>query len=62
MKNIPKAKILKLPVPDVSLKVQREFAAVVEKIDAQRAHVDRTLALEDELFASLQYRAFCGEL
>lgn len=50
------------PVPDVPLAAQREFAAVVAKIDAQRERIERALALEDELFASLQYRAFRGEL
>ncbi|WP_454104836.1 restriction endonuclease subunit S [Micrococcus aloeverae] len=50
------------PVPDVPIDAQREFAAVVEKIDVQRARVERALALEDELFASLQHRAFRGEL
>lgn len=50
------------PVPDVPLAVQREFAAVVAKIEAQRERIERALALEDELFASLQYRAFRGEL
>ncbi len=49
-----------IPIPPVS--VQREFAAVVAKIDAQRERIERALALEDELFASLQYRAFRGEL
>lgn len=49
-----------LPFPP--LDTQREFAALVEKIDVQRARVERALALEDELFASLQHRAFRGEL
>ena len=49
-----------IPIPPVS--VQREFAAVVAKIDAQRERIERALALEDELFSSLQYRAFRGEL
>lgn len=49
-----------LPFPP--LDAQREFTAVVEKIDAQRARVERALALEDELFAALQHRAFRGEL
>jgi len=51
---------LRVPVPPVA--AQREFAAVVAKIDAQRERIERALALEDELFASLQYRAFRGEL
>lgn len=62
MKNIPKAKLLALPIPEVPIAAQREFTAVVEKIEAQRTRVERALALDDELFASLQYRAFRGEL
>ncbi|WP_241733859.1 restriction endonuclease subunit S [Micrococcus luteus] len=58
--NSTQLKALPVPVPPFS--VQREFAAVVAKIDAQRERIERALALEDELFASLQYRAFRGEL
>ena len=60
--NLNIKRTLQLRFPDVSLDMQREFAAVVEKIDVQRARVERALALEDELFASLQHRAFRGEL
>lgn len=51
---------LRIALP--TLEVQREFAAKVAAIDAQRAVVERALALDDELFASLQHRAFRGEL
>lgn len=60
--NLNIKRTLQLRIPDVSLDMQREFAAVVGKIDVQRARVERALALEDELFASLQHRAFRGEL
>ncbi|KAA8825278.1 restriction endonuclease subunit S [Bifidobacterium myosotis] len=49
-----------IPLPPISL--QREFARQVEAIAAARAKVERALALDDELFASLQSRAFRGEL
>ncbi|KAB5604141.1 restriction endonuclease subunit S [Bifidobacterium jacchi] len=49
-----------IPLPPISL--QREFARRVESIAAARAKVERALALDDELFASLQSRAFRGEL
>lgn len=60
--NLNIKRTLTLRLPDVSLSVQREFAAVVAKVDEQRERIERALALEDELFASLQYRAFRGEL
>lgn len=54
--------IKSMPVPLPSFDLQLEFAAKVEAINAQRATVERALALDDELFASLQSRAFRGEL
>ena len=50
----------RIPLPPLPL--QREFARRVEAIVAARAKVERALALDDELFASLQSRAFRGEL
>ncbi|MDX2342005.1 restriction endonuclease subunit S [Micrococcus sp. M4NT] len=60
--SISGKRIAHVPISIPSRDVQREFAAAVAKIEAQRARVERALALEDELFASLQYRAFRGEL
>lgn len=51
---------LRLPLPPLHL--QREFADKVEAIESQRAAVERALAADDELFTSLQSRAFRGEL
>ncbi|MFF9564743.1 hypothetical protein ACF1AJ_15465 [Leifsonia sp. NPDC014704] len=51
---------LMLAVP--TLDSQRTFAARAERIDAQRDAVQRALAADDELFASLQSRAFSGKL
>lgn len=51
---------LKIPVPPLEL--QREFAARVEWVNAQRALVRRASDADNELFASLQARAFRGEL
>lgn len=50
------------PVPVPPIELQREFAARVEQINAQRALVEQALAKDEELFASLQSRAFKGEL
>ena len=54
--------IKKMPVITPPLSLQREFARRVEAIAAARAKVERALALDDELFASLQSRAFRGAL
>lgn len=62
MKNISKAKIADLGLPAVNFADQRKFAALVEMIELQRAKVEHALALEDELFAALQLRAFQGQL
>lgn len=49
-----------LQVPPIGL--QRKFADRVARINAHRSAVTRALASDDELFASLQSRAFRGEL
>lgn len=41
---------------------QGEFAKRVEQVNAQRAAVQKALETDDEIFASLQSRAFRGEL
>jgi type I restriction enzyme S subunit len=44
------------------LGLQKKFAARTEEVNTQRALVQRALSADDELFASLQSRAFRGEL
>lgn len=51
---------LQVPVPPLAL--QNEFAEQMERIEAQLAAVGRALTADDELFATLQSRAFRGEL
>ncbi len=51
-----------MPVPVPPLPLQREFAGKVAAINERRAAVERALALDEELFASLQSRAFRGDL
>lgn len=51
---------IRIPLP--AIEVQGEFSTRVASIDTQRAAVERALAADDELFASLQSRAFRGEL
>ena len=47
-----------MPVPVPVLDRQREFAARVATVSAQRVAAQRAATAEDELFASLQARAF----
>ncbi|MTD54068.1 restriction endonuclease subunit S [Amycolatopsis sp. RM579] len=54
--------IKEMPVPVPPLGSQREFAARAYQVEVQRALVRRALDADNELFASLQGRAFQGEL
>ena len=51
---------VRLRIP--SMDVQVAFAAVASRVQAQSAEVSAALMRDDELFASLQSRAFTGEL
>lgn len=51
---------VRLPTPPLAM--QEDFAAQVQRITAQRDAIQQALAADDELFASLQSRAFRGEL
>lgn len=62
VKNISKKSLFEMPVQFPPFAAQQEFAARVEQINAQRALVERALEKDEELFASLQSRAFSGEL
>jgi type I restriction enzyme S subunit len=50
------------PVPLVAIEVQNQFAMLSEASDELVAKCGHQLALLDELFVSLQHRAFRGEL
>lgn len=52
----------RLPVPEVPVAARREFAHRVGQVDVGREVARRALSAADELFASLQSRAFRGEL
>ncbi|RQM31953.1 restriction endonuclease subunit S [Rhodococcus ruber] len=54
--------IKSMPVPVPPIGQQKEFAARVDRVDAQREALTRIAAKDDELFAALQSRAFRGEL
>jgi type I restriction enzyme, S subunit len=49
-------------IPLASLSKQNRFAAEIASIETLHTRVERAVALDDELFASLQSRAFAGGL
>jgi len=51
-----------LPIPVAPLDLQHRFASIVESVEQQKASQRAHLAELDTLFASLQSRAFNGEL
>lgn len=51
-----------LPIPLPPLDLQRRFASIVESVERQKVRLRAHLAELDALFASLQSRAFNGEL
>jgi type I restriction enzyme S subunit len=62
MKNVSQAAILGLPSILPPLQLQRDFSDLIGRIERARAFEFTHLAHLDELFASLQHRAFRGEL
>ncbi|MBP5103002.1 restriction endonuclease subunit S [Pseudomonas protegens] len=52
----------KLPMPVPSLELQCQFASLAKKIEQQRRTLQEHVELQDAFFASLQHRAFNGEL
>lgn len=62
VRNISKAKLLEYAAPLPPLDRQREFAACLESHRAMRERVAWAASADDRLFASLQSRAFRGEL
>ena len=62
MKNISKAKLRSIPLPWPSFDLQSEFAARVRMANEQSVMMRRLAERSDELFSSLQSRAFRGEL
>lgn len=62
MPNISKARLKHLPIELPPLGLQRRFAAKLEHVATQRLAQQRAASVDAELFASLQARAFRGEL
>ena len=62
MKNVAKAKLEAMPVPRIGIHRQREFAHRSHQLVVARKRATAALAADDELFTSLQARAFDGRL
>ena len=58
--NTKEVSALRIPFPPIEL--QREFARRVQAVEKLKSAQRASLAELDALFASLQYRAFRGEL
>ena len=62
IKTIKALDLKVIPIPLPPLDLQQRFAAIVESIEEQKTRQRAHLAELDTLFASLQSRAFCGDL
>ena len=62
MPNISKAKLKTLKLIKPRLDLQRRFAAIVDSVEQQKSRLRTHLDELDSLFASLQSRAFRGDL
>jgi type I restriction enzyme S subunit len=62
MANINAKEFQAIPIPKPPVKLQRRFATIVQTIESQKSRLRAHLAELDTLFASLQSRAFNGEL
>jgi type I restriction enzyme S subunit len=62
MKNISQEKVLSVPVALPPLRLQKQFGARASLVSRQRRTYDAAIAKQDRLFASLQHRAFRGQL
>jgi type I restriction enzyme S subunit len=62
LNTISAATVRSAPIPVPALSQQHEFAKRVAQVREQRESTQQALAADDELFASLQSRAFRGEL
>lgn len=61
-KTVTLGELAKFEIPDIPMSQQCEYASIVKKIEILREEHRAHLATLDELFASLQHRAFQGEL
>jgi type I restriction enzyme S subunit len=62
MANINATEVQAMKIPLTPLSLQREFARQVRAVERLKTSQRASLAELDALFATLQHRAFCGEL
>ncbi len=62
VKGINLGDVKNIPIPVPAFDLQHRFAAIVESVEQQKAYQRAHLAELDTLFASLQSRAFLGDL
>ena len=62
MANINAKEFQAIPIPKPPVELQREFASLVHAVESQKSRLRTHLTELDTLFASLQSRAFAGEL
>ncbi|WP_125932880.1 hypothetical protein [Janibacter indicus] len=62
VRNIARSKLLECPIPVPSLESQRRYGEAFERLEEVRKQAGLAEVAADELFASLQARAFRGEL
>jgi type I restriction enzyme, S subunit len=62
MANINAKKFQKIPIPIPPLDLQQRFAEIVSAVEEQKVKMRKHLEQLDDLFASLQQRAFRGDL
>ncbi len=60
--NISNSDVLDLEIPVPSIEMQRNFDSYVTSVESTRVSMRQTCIGNDQLFASLQHRAFRGEL
>lgn len=61
-RRLETAELMETLIPDVAVTEQRLFAQKMARVNVLESSVEATAQLESELFASLQSRAFRGEL
>lgn len=61
-KNLNLSMVKQIPIPLPAVTEQHYFANIVESVELQKARLRQHLAELDTLFASLQHRAFNGDL
>ena len=62
MANINAKEFQAIAIPKPPIELQEKFAEIVDGIEGQKARLQAHLTELDTLFASLQQRAFNGEL